>query len=143
MNCIWHVNGYGVCVDKLEFSLEKLKKLILQAPNFEKELEEYFKGREIINPTMENYFEYDEDNGSGIAYILQRTINEAENIELCIAEDHNEGWYLMLCPSYPWHNWSSEVRNLTEDALEMIIMKYISILSKQELIFGYYSVECC
>lgn len=136
----WHIYGYGVCVDELEFSLEKLKSLISQAPKFEKELRKYFKKQKIHNPTKEDYLEYD-DSSSGIAYILQRIINEAENIKLSIADDINDSWFLLLCPSLPWYNISKEESNLTEETAEFIINKYVSKLSGTTLKCNYCSVE--
>ena len=50
----WSTNGYGVCVENLDFTLERLEELISRAPEFESELKKYkevefYKNHRIIN----------------------------------------------------------------------------------------------
>jgi len=137
----WNTNGYGVCVDKLEFTLERLEKLISRAPEFEGELKTYFAEVGITKPSIDDYLDYDEDYHGGIAFILKRVIKEAENIELCYADNFNCDWYLLLEPSYPWYRPSSEEKCLTEKTAKEIIRKYVAILSDQELDFDYQCVQ--
>lgn len=137
----WCVNGYGVRVDDLKVTLKKVEKLIAKAPEFEDEIREYFKEEGITKPTLDDYLDYDEDYQGGIAYILKRTISEAENIEFSYAENCNNEWYLLLCPSYPWYKTSGEESRLTEKTVKEIMKKYISILSNQVLDIDYQSVE--
>lgn len=95
----------------------------------------------IIKPTIDDYLEYDDDYSGGIAFILKRVIKEAENIELCYADDFNCDWYLLLEASYPWYHVSSEEKNLTEKTIKEIIKKYIAILSDKEVEFDYQCVQ--
>lgn len=137
----WCVNGYGVRVDNLDITLEKVRELISKAPEFENEIKTYFKELGITKPTLEDYIECDEDYQGGIAYIFKRTISEAENVEFSYAENSNNEWYLLLCPSYPWYKITAEESNLTEEKVKEIIKKYISILSDKELDIDYQSAE--
>ena len=137
----WSTNGYGVCVENLDFTLERLEELISRAPEFESELKKYFNDEEIATPSIYDYLEYDDDYSGGIAYILKRVIQEAENIELCYADDFNCNWYLLLEASYPWYNTSQEEQNLTEKTIKEIIKKYISILTDKEVEFDYQCVQ--
>ena len=137
----WCTNGYGACVDTLDFTLENLENLISRAPEFESELKTYFAESGIVNPDIDDYLDYDEDYHSGIAFILQRVIKEAENIELCYVNNFDSDWYLLLEPSYPWYKISDEEKRLTEKTVKEIMKKYIAILSAQELDFDYQSVE--
>ena len=137
----WSTNGYGVCVEKLDFTLKRLEKLISRAPEFESELKEYFNDEGIIKPTIDDYLEYDDDYSGGIAFVLKRVIEEVENIELCYVDDFNCNWYLLLEASYPWYHISSEEKNLTEKTIKEIIKKYIAILSDKEVEFDYQCVQ--
>lgn len=137
---IWNTNGYGVCVENLDFTIESLEKLISRAPEFEDEIKAYFKESGITKPTLDDYLDYDEEYQGGIAYILKRTISEAENIEFSYAENCNNEWYLLFCPSYPWYMISKEESRLTEKTVKEIIKKYITILSDKEVEFDYQCV---
>ena len=137
----WSTNGYGVCVQNLYFTLDRLEKLISRAPEFESEIKKYFNDEGIVKPTIDDYLEYDDDYSGGIAFILKRVIEEAENIELCYADDFNCDWYLLLEASYPWYHVSSEEKNLTEKTIKEIIKKYIAILSDKEVEFDYQCVQ--
>lgn len=137
----WSTNGYGVCVQNLDFTLDRLEKLISRAPEFESEIKKYFNDEGIVKPTIDDYLEYDDDYSGGIAFILKRVIKEAENIELCYADDFNCDWYLLLEASYPWYHVSSEEKNLTEKTIKEIMKKYIAILSDKEVEFDYQCVQ--
>ncbi len=137
----WVAVGYGTQVDHLKFSLKNLKNLISRSPEFEKELNEYFKESGITNPGLDDYLDYDNDYHGGVAYILKRTIDEAENIEMSYADDANGDWYLFYAPSYPWYTRSQEESCLTEKTVKEIIKKYVSILSKQTVYIGYQTIE--
>lgn len=143
MYCTWCVNGYGIRVDDLEVTLEQVEELIAMAPKLENEIKTYFKEQEIENPTLDDYLDYDEKCHGGIAYILKRTITEAENVEFSYAENCNNEWYLLLCPSYPWYEISEEESNLTEERTKEIIKKYMAILTDKDLEWDidYQSVE--
>ena len=92
----WSTNGYGICVENLDFTLDRLEKLVARAPEFQDELQTYFSEEGITKPSIDDYFDYDENYHGGIAFIRQRVINEAENIELSYVDDSNCNWYLIL-----------------------------------------------
>lgn len=137
----WCTKGYGICVESLEFTLERLEKLISRAPEFQGEIQTYFTEEDISSPNVDDYLDYDEDYGGGIAFILQRVIQETENVELAYVDDYNGDWYLILCPAYPWNDLSAEEKCLTEKTVREIIKKYVAILSDTKPEFDYQSVE--
>lgn len=136
-HCHWCTCGYGVCVEELDFTVDRLEKLVSKAPEFKKELDEYFEDCGITKPNIYDYFAYDEYSRGQIAFILQRVIEEAEGIELCYADDRNCDRYLYLCPTYPWEEVSDKMKNLTLDEVKEVMQKYISILSDKELEYDY------
>ena len=78
---------------------------------------------------------------SGIAYIIQQVIEEAEDINLDIAEDFDGEWYVLLCPSYPWVKISKKQKALTVKKIAAVFQKYIDILTDYYVKIEYQSVE--
>ena len=139
---VWHCNGYGIKTGEIRgYSLEQLQKLLEKAPNFKKEMEDWFSECDIEEPTLEDYLDYDQDYYGGIAYILKNVIKEAEDIDFTYCSDHNGVWYLILTPSYPWNMTNPKELNLSEEKVKAIFMKYIEILTDVVPNFDYWEVE--
>ena len=98
----YSVDGFGFSVDEINTNILRLRRLLNCAPNFNKEMDKYLQECEITKPELDDYLEYDQDYMSGLAFILQEVIEEAEDISLVIADDFDGEWFVMLCPSYPW-----------------------------------------
>ena len=137
----YSIDGFGFSVDEISTNILRLRRLLKCAPKFSKEIDKYFKECEITKPELDDYLEYDQDYLSGLAYILQGVIEEAENIGLVIAEDFDGEWFVMLCPSYPWANISEKHKSLTAEKITETFQKYIGILTDSPVGIEYQSVE--
>ena len=137
----WTVDVYGICTSEIETTVEKIEELLKYAPNFAQEINDHFKKWGIEEPDLDDYLEYDSDYYSGIAYIMQGVIKEAEDIQLDVAENFDCDWFLLLCPCYPWTPLTEKEKNLTDDILDDIFRKYVSILTDKEITIEYQSVE--
>ena len=78
----WHIYGYGICVSKLQnVTVEKLRVLLSMAPEYRAKVENWLKESEISEPTVEDYYDFDQDYYLGLATILKEVIQEAEHVE--------------------------------------------------------------
>lgn len=137
----WHNYGYGICVSDIkEHSVERLQRLLHQAPRYEAEIKEWLVECEIDTPTYEDYMEFDQDYNLGIATILREVIQEAENIGFLACDDFCSMDYLIYPPSYPWGLPKNEA-GLTKDKIADILHKYIGILTDEDITIDYQSVE--
>ena len=137
----YSVDGYGFSVDDIDTTAVKIRRLLLSAPEFDKEVRNELKDIGIVNPTLEDYLEYDQDYSSGLAYILQQVIKEAEDIDLVIADNFDCEWYVLLCPAYPWENISKQQKSLSIEKVTEIFNRYINILTDSPVSIEYQSVE--
>ena len=97
----FHIYGFGVELSQLgDVSLDKLEQLIDMAPIFKSKILKWFKEEKIDKPTLENYFEFDEEN-LGLSTLLKEVIFELEGIDLTACEDLNNRQYLLYEPKYP------------------------------------------
>ena len=110
------------------------------APQYEIQVRQRLQDAEITVPTVDDFLELDEDYNCGIATILANVIHEAEGIWFTACTDYNCAVYLIYQPCYPWELQEIE-RNLTEESIRLILVKYISILTDQILTIEYHSVE--
>lgn len=137
----WHTYGYGICVSDIVCeSVEKLSELFHRAPGLEKAVNDWLKDCNIENPTWDDYMEYDEDFNLGLATFLKEVILECEGIELTACDDFDGNQYLIYEPSYPWHLPEEQI-SLTEERIKEIILKYVPILTEQQIEVGYHSPE--
>lgn len=140
-HCSWHNYGYGICTDDLDISdVQRIKELIHLAPEYEKQVMQLFADQGISEPTVDDYLDLDVDYSCGIATILANVIHEAEDIWFTACSDYDCAAYLIYQPSYPWEMKENE-RNLTEEAIRLILVKYTSIISDTILTIEYCSVE--
>lgn len=140
----WTTYGYGVCVDDIDTTPEKLLRLASMNKDVYKEvrdyLDEYFEGQGYIDQalTMDVFDELGGDYCErGVAYVLYQMIRE---IPVEFADDYNCTPYILYSPSYPWGRGKDE-KNLTEDDVTNIFRKYISVLTDKPVPIDYYSVE--
>lgn len=137
----WHIYGYSICVSKLQnVTVEKLRVLLSMAPEYQAKVENWLKESEISEPTVEDYYDFDQDYYLGLATILKEVIQEAEHVELTACDDYDGAEYLLFEPLYPWQI-REEERFLTEEKIAKLLRKYIQILSDSVLEIEYQSVE--
>lgn len=137
----WSIDGYGFSVARIETTATKVRELLSYAPKFNNKIREDLMERGITNPKLGDYLSYDEVWCSGLAYIIQETISEAEDIQLDIASNFDDEWYVLFCPSYPWSNISNKEKCLTQESLTKIFSKYIKILTDNQIYINFQSVE--
>ena len=146
----WHEYGYGICVDDIDTTEEKVFALVHLAPNFEKIFYNWIESfREDRDPesiaeliTMNDIYEYDGDNycDNGIGPIVSAVIKECEDIELLSCADFDCNHYIIFPTMYPWCM-SEKEKNMTEEDIKEIFTKYIRVLTDQEIDISYQSVE--
>jgi hypothetical protein len=146
----WHDYGYGICVDDIETTANKVFNLVHLAPNFTKEFYEWIETfREDGDPqsiaeliTMDDINEYDDDSCCicGLGVIMKRVINECEGIDLLICDDFNGYNYLIFSMKYPWYM-SEKEKNMTEKDVYDMFDKYVSILTDEFISIDYQEVE--
>lgn len=137
----WHNYGYGICVsDIVDVPAERLLLLLEHAPVFHQEVKNWLAEEGIENPAFEDYMAFDDDYMLGLSTFLSRVIEEAEHISFTACDDFNANDYLIYMPSYPWEMPENE-RSLTEEHIEAVLRKYVSILTDDELTIDYQSAE--
>ncbi len=137
----WHNYGYGVCVSDIEpVQVDRLEKMLACASLFHAEVRQWLSNSGISEPTYEDYTDFDQDYMLGLATLLARVIEEAEEIEFTACDDADGSDYLIYMPSYPWCLPEKE-RELTEEKICRILARYIGMLTEQEVIIDYQSVE--
>lgn len=133
----WHNYGYGICTSEIpESDVGRLQKLLVLAPKFHAKVEGWLKEQKITEPTWDDYMEYDQDFDLGLATILKEVIEEVEGIALNACDDYDSVRYLMYSPRYPW-KLSDADRNLTQEGLKAMFLKYIGILTDREIEVEY------
>ena len=146
----WHDYGYGVCVDDIETTVDKVFSLVHLAPNFEKEFYKWVESfREegdsecMSEPiTMDDIYTYEDDYYciSGLGVIIKKVINECEGINLLVCDDFNCNHYLIFSMKYPWY--MSEIeKNMTEKDAYQLFNKYVSVLTEEFISIDYQDVE--
>ena len=111
-----------------------------KAPKYQKDVQGWLEEHGISEPTVDDYLEFDQDYCLGLASILKEVIFEAEHIDFVACDGYDAMKYLLFCPSYPWHITEYE-RHLTEEKIEEILNRYVSVLTDTPPDIGYQSVE--
>lgn len=142
--CSWTVDGYGICVDDIDTTPERLLKLASMNPDVLKDvreyLDEYFDGQGYMDETltMEDFEELEGDYCEhGVSYVL---LQVTEGITLEYTTDYNGTPYILYTPTYPWYMNAKE-KGITEEYVETIFRKYVSVLTDKPVKIDYYSVE--
>lgn len=137
----WHNYGYGICTSDLEIkSVKRIEELLIHAPEYRKEIQDWFDECDNREPTVDDYFDFDQDYQNGIATILKEVIKEATGIEFEACDDFDCMRYLIYMPSYPW-SMTERDRTVTKEELDEVLKKYVSIITDSEIIIDYQEVE--
>lgn len=145
--------GYGIAIAKemTPKSTKQLFELLRMAPQYEgvcvETLSEYAKdntleeGQNLYDLPVSECFRVltDEDwrGFNSVAVILAEVIHEAEDIELGAVQDmYTENAFLVVEPHYPWY--MGNLRDMTPETLQDIIMKYLSIITDVTPVFKEY-----
>ena len=145
----WHEYGYGVCMDDIETTANKVFELVHLAPEFEKRFYKWIENyREDGDPesiaefiTMDIIHEYEDDNCCeyGLGPIVMEVVKECEDVELLSCSDFDGYHYLIFSTTYPWYMNDKE-KNMTEEDVRLLFAKYVSILTNKVINVEYQSV---
>lgn len=137
----WITYGYGVRTDNIKVkSLEALQNLIALAPLAKEDFKNWFEENNIESPTIEDYYEYDENDGCHLAAILRMVIMETEGVELTACNDFEDRDYLIYEPIYPW-GLTDVDRTMTKEKIEAILQKHLSIITDNVPMCDYQEAE--
>ena len=140
----WSVHGYGICVDDIKTTAEKLLKLASMDKDVLKDVREYLdaiypNGYNDEDLTIDDFNELEGDYcEKGIAYVLYQVIDNDISIEF--AYDYYGVQYILYTPTYPWFMTDTD-KTLTEEDVENMFKKYVKILTDEDINIDYYSVE--
>lgn len=135
--------GYGVCVDDIKTTPEKLLKLAAMQPDTLENVRKYLSdiypnGYKDEDLSLEDFDELEGDYCErGVTYILNDVIRE---IPITYANNYDGENYLLYCATYPWCM-SEEEKNLTIEDIDNIFKKYIQILTDKPIEINYHEVE--
>lgn len=141
-----HIYGYGVNTDCItNTTIEKIKALIAMAPNVLADCEPNYADAEAEGAsTPFEFAEYlaegwDGREEAGLATILAAVITECEGVYI---EGTNDGYntFLILAAKFPWE-YNEKEKALTNESLDAIFRKYISILTDESLVICERDVE--
>ena len=137
----WITYGYGVRTDNIKVkSLEALQNLIALAPLAKEDFKNWFEENNIESPTIEDYYEYDDNDGCHLAAILSMVIKETEGVEFTACNNFSDQDFLLYEPIYPW--WLTQIdKTMTREKVECIIHKYLSMLTDNVPKIGYQEAE--
>lgn len=137
----WHTYGYGVRTDDIKVkSLEALQSLVALAPQTERNFKNWFEENSIENPTLEDYYEYEQYDTCHLASVLRLVILETEGILLTDCNNLDDEDYLVYQPLYPWEL-NDVDKSMTRENLESIFHKYLSIITDEIPRFESQEVE--
>lgn len=146
----WHEYGYGICVDDINTTADKVFELVHLAPKFEKKFYEWVETyREDGDPEsiaeflpMDSIYEYEDDDccDYGLGPIMRDVIKECEDVELLCCFDYDGNHYLIFSVTYPWWMTDKE-KSMTEEDVRALFAKYVSMLTNVAVTVDYQSVE--
>ena len=146
----WHDYGFGICVDDIKTTEDKVFELVHLAPNFEKEFYQWIENfREDGDPesiaelmTMDQIDKYEDRSCCmrGLGLIIKGDIEECEDIHLLACDNFNGCQYLIFSMQYPWYM-SEKEKSMTEKDVYDLFNKYVSILTDEFVSIDYQEVE--
>lgn len=142
----YSIDGYGITDDDLksEIDVTRLMKLIEMSPELKKKFDEWFETNTYGLTTSVILDDFCEHlNGyTGLMVILKEVIWDVEKIEFTISNDFDDVNYLLLEPAYPWYRPQKErYADLTEEKVQEVLNKYLSVVTDDKFDIGYYSCE--
>lgn len=141
----WNIYGYGVCISKMKKrpTLKRLKALLSLAPGVEADVKAHFKEHGIKRPSYDDYMEYDQTYMLGLATIIKEVILEAEDIDFTACDNYERDQYLVFEPVYPWRITRDKEKSLTEESIDEILHRYLSVLTDEYMDVDYQDVSNC
>lgn len=104
----------------------------------EEYLNEEHPGWTIESLNMEDFNDLEGDYGeTGLAYVLYEVI--FAELTVTVTSDFDNRYYILYGPSYPWSIPDGE-EHLTEDDVLRVFLKYISVVTDENIFIYYQSV---
>ena len=141
MSEICSYSGYGVYSTNYTPQLDGLKFLISMTTELQNELKEYFEEVGINNPTIDDFNEWDLDDGYlGWHGIIARAMNEIEEIQsiACISDDNGQV-VVMFREGCPW-SFTKKENMLSRTDVDEIFNKYYSVVCGKNVSCDYVTV---
>ena len=136
----WYTYGYGVKVNDIKTTPERLFNLAATNQELSKDVTDFLKESgeyKIENLTLEDFDEFDDIcYKSGVGIILYRAINE---FIVDYAIDFDGNTYVVFPETYPW-SINAKEKALTENDVKEIFEKYIKILTDEPVDIDYQSI---
>lgn len=138
----WVDYGYGINTDDIidSVTVEGIKKLVSMAPEFNEEIEGYFKNYDIEDPDIDDYLDCGCIDEYGLAGIIKNVINELEDVKFSSLVDFDGASYLVFEPKYPWTFYDEKEKFLTMEDVNNIINKYVSVITDKFYIIDYQEI---
>lgn len=140
----YEIRGFGICFNHNkcgETTVEKINKMLEEAPNLKKEISEWFEDLEVEKPTIEDYSDFEQDKYCGIPALLAMAINEKYNVDFLEYDADDNGLVYVYMPQLmPWQMTDFE-KNLTENELINILSFFYNILYTKEAEIGDVSIR--
>ena len=140
----WHVYGYGIRVDDIDTTPQKLMELAKKYPDVYNIVQEYLNKRNIseaevskLNVSIFDDLE-NEYGAHGVSWFLYETLDGGITFTYVTNYDGEE--FIIMEPCLPWHYSTIEI-SLTEDDVKKVFMNCISVLTDQEIEITYKSIE--
>ena len=138
----WHVYGYGIRVDDIKTTPERLLNLAAIKPELLDDVKTYLSEMlgeyKVEDLTLEDFDEFDDDfHRNGVGVILYYVINE---FAADYVEDFDGHTYVIFSETYPWLM-SDKEKALTESDVREVFEKYIKILTDEPIEVDYQRIE--
>lgn len=143
----WTVDGFGFCVDDIDYDKLTIEHILKLASMDEKlfqkvrnYLDEICEEHDITYDelTIDDFDELEGEYGDrGLAHIFLNVIKE---IHIVFTDDYDGVPYILYVPKYPW-SMKEEEKNITKEDVIAIFEKYIKILTDIPVKLDYYCVE--
>ena len=142
----WHFYGYGIKVDEIgDVPKERIEALIDLAPVFKDKIRKELDEMQVKDADLEDYCDamHNADldfSFLGLASIMKCVMEEVEGLEFVACDNYDNEHFLIFTPQYPWRMTDQE-KQVTEEALEDLFTKYVSILTDKRIDIDYQTVE--
>ena len=138
----WITYGYGVKVDEIKTTPERLLKLAAEKPELLEKLTEFLNESleeyEVEKLTLEDFEDFDTVNySSGTGIVLYEAIDE---FTVEYVDDYDGRTYVVFAQAYPWRM-SEQEKALTENNVREVFEKYIKILTDEPVKVDYWIIE--
>lgn len=137
----WHTYGYGVKVNDIKTTPERLLNLAATKSELLEKVKTYLSEMlgeyKVEDLTLEDFDEFDDvAHCNGVGVILYSVIDE---FTVDYVDDFDGYAYVVFSETYPW-SMNDKEKALTENDVKEVFEKYIKILTDEPVEIDYQSV---